>query len=137
MFVDVLVSALCFCICGCDLLLDLNWKDALYFLELSNSPGDGRLWFEGVVAYARTARCRSSPPSMAFVETVLYGCTKHSACPLDCVFVGHVTMCCIPHVLVKSQISCDVNCVPLSETIHLGMPISVKISFKCLITLNE
>ena len=47
----------------------------LYFLELSNSAGDGRLWFKGVVAYARIARCGSSPPSMAFV-TVFYGLHK-------------------------------------------------------------
>ena len=46
-------------------------------------------------------------------------------------------MCCMPYVLVKSLNSCEVNCVPPSETIHLGIPISVKMSFKYLITLNE
>ena len=108
----------------------------LYFLELSNSAGDGRLWFKGVVAYARIARCGSSPPSMAFVRLFFMVCTKHSSCPLDCVFVGDVTVCCMSHAHVKSLNSCEVNCVLPSETIHLGMPISVKISFKCLITLN-
>ena len=109
----------------------------LYFLEFSNSVGDGRLWFKGVVAYARIARCGSSPPSMAFVRLFFIVCTKCSACPLDCAFVGDVTVCCMPHVLVKSRNSCDVNWVPPSETMHLGMPISVKISFRCLITLKE
>ena len=64
-------------------------------------------------------------------------CTKHSACPLDCAFVGDVTVCCMPHAFVKSRNSCEVNCVPPSETMHLGMPISVKISFRCLIKLKE
>ena len=109
----------------------------LYFLELSNSAGDGRLWFKGVVAYARIARCGSSPPSMAFVRLFSIVCTKRSACPLDRVFVGDVTLCCMPHVLVKSWNSCDVSWVPPSETMHRGMPISVKISFRCLITLKE
>ena len=57
----------------------------LYLLELSNSAGDGRLWFKGVVMYDRIARCGSSPPSMAFVRLFFIVCTKHSACPLDCI----------------------------------------------------
>ena len=109
----------------------------LYFLELSNSAGEGRLWFKGVVMYVRIAWCRSSPTSMAFVRLFFIVCTKHSAWPLDCAFVGDVTVCYIPHVLVKSLSSCEVNCVLPSETMHLGIPISVKMSFKCLITLTE
>ena len=58
------------------LLLDCNWRMHLYFLELSNSAGVGRLWFKGVVAYVRIARCRSSPPSMAFVRLFFYGLYK-------------------------------------------------------------
>ena len=64
-------------------------------------------------------------------------CTKHSACLLDCAFVGDMTMCCIPHVLAKSLNSCEVNCVLPSETMHLGTPISVKMSFRCLMALIE
>ena len=109
----------------------------LYFLELSNSAGDVRLWFKGVVTYVRIARGGSSPPSMAFVRLFFIVCTKCSACPLDCAFVGDVTVCCIPHVFGKSLNSCEVNCVLPSETMHLGIPISVKISFKCLMTLTE
>ena len=100
----------------------------LYLLELSNSVGDGRLWFKGV-KYVRMTRCGSSPPSMAFVRLFFIVCTKHSACPLNCAFIGDVTVCCTPHALVKSLNSCEVNCVPLSETIHLGIPISVKYKF--------
>ena len=109
----------------------------LNFLEFSNSAGEGRLWFKGVVMYERIAKCGSSPPSIALVRLFLIVCTKHSAWPLDCAFVGDVILCCIPHVLVKSLNSCDVNWVPPSETMHLGMPISVKISLRCLIILNE
>ena len=68
----------------------------LYLLELSNSAGDGRLWFKSVVTYVRIARCGSSPPSMAFMRLFFIVCTKHSACPLDCAFVGDLTVCCIP-----------------------------------------
>ena len=75
-------------------------------------------------------------PSMALMRLFLIVCTKHSAWPLDCAFVGDVTLCCTPHFLVKSWNSCEVNWVPLSEIIHLGMPISVKISFRCLIMLD-
>ena len=92
---------------------------------------------QGCCDILRIARCGSSPPSMAFVRLFSIVCTKCSACPLDCAFVGDMTVCCIPHVLVKSLNSCEVNCVPPSETIHLGIPISVKISFKCLMTLTE
>ena len=35
---------------------------------------------------------------------------------LDYALVGDVTLCCIPHIFIKSLNSCDVNCVPLSET---------------------
>ena len=116
--------------------LDLLLKH-LYFLELSNSAGEGRLWFRGVVMYVRIARCGSSPPSMAFVRLFFIVYTKCSAWPLDCAFVGDVIVCCIPHVFVKSLNSCKVNCVLPSETMHLGTPISVKMSFRCLITLAE
>ena len=74
---------------------------------------------------------------MALVRLFLIVCTKHSAWPLDCALVGDVILCCMSHLLVKSLNSCDVNCVPLSETIHLGTPISMKISLRCLITLTE
>ena len=74
---------------------------------------------------------------MAFVRLFFIVCANYSAWPLDCAFVGDVTVCCIPHILVKSLNSCEVNCVPPSETMHLGTPISVKMSFKCLITLSE
>ena len=116
----------------------LSWTGSKhqYFLELSNSAGEGRLWFKGVVMYVRIAKCGSSPPSLAFVRLFFIVCTKHSACPLDCI-VGDVTVCCIPHVFVKSLNSCEVNCVPPSESMHLGTPISVKMSFKCLMTLTE
>ena len=70
------------------------------------------------------AKCESSLPSMALVRLFLIVCIKHSAWPLDCALVGDVTLCCIPHILVKSLNSCDVNCVPPSETMHLGIPIS-------------
>ena len=109
----------------------------LNFLEFNNFAGEGRLWFKGVVIYERMAKCRSSSPSMAFVRHFLIVSTKHSTCPLDCAFVGDVTLCCIPQVFMKSWNSCDVNYVPPSETIHLGIPISLKIPLRCLITLIE
>ena len=77
------------------------------------------------------------PPSMALVRLFFIVCIKCSAWPLAYAFVGDVILCCIPHVFVKSLNSCEINCVPPSETIHLGIPISVKTSFRCLITLNE
>ena len=61
------------------------------------------------MAYARIAKCGSSPPSMAFVRLFFIVCTKCSACPLDWAFVGDVTLWCMPHVFVKSWNSCDVN----------------------------
>ena len=64
-------------------------------------------------------------------------CINRSACPLDCAFVGDVTLWCMPHVFVKSWNSCDVNWVPPSEIMHLGIPISVKMSFRCLMTLRS
>ena len=109
----------------------------LDFLEFNNSAGEGRLWFKDVVMYERIAKCRSSPPSMAVVRLFLIVCTKCSTWSLDCALVGEVTLCRIPHIFMKSWNSCDVNCVPPSETIHLGTPISVKISLRCLITLIE
>ena len=49
----------------------------LYFLELSNSAGDGRLWFKGVVMYVMIARCAGLLlPSMAFVRLFLIVCAK-------------------------------------------------------------
>ena len=86
--------------------------------------------------YERMAKFRSSPPSMALVRLFLIVCTKCSAWPLDCALVGDVTVL-YTHIPVKSLDSCDVNCVPLSETIHLGTPISMRISLGCLITLIE
>ena len=71
----------------------------LYFLELSNSVGDGRLWFKGVVAYARIVRCGSSPPSMVFVRLFFMVCTKCSTYPLDCAFVSDVTVAVCPMIL--------------------------------------
>ena len=85
--------------------------------------------------YERMAKCRSSPPSMALGRLFLIVCTKCSAWPLDCALVGDVILCCMSHLLVKSLNSCDVNCVPLSETMQLDTPISMKISLRCLITL--
>ena len=103
----------------------------LNFLEFSNSAGEGRLWFKGLVMYERMAKCESSPPSMALVRLFLIVCTKCSTFSLDYALVGDVTLCCTPHIFMKSLNSCDVNCVPPSETIHLGTPISVKISLRC------
>ena len=76
----------------------------LNFLEFSNSASEGRLWFKGVVMYERIAKCRSSPPSMASVRLFLIVCTKHSTWPLDCALVGDVTLCCMSHILVKSEL---------------------------------
>ena len=64
---------------------------------------------------------------MALIRLFMIVCTKHSAWPLDYALVGDVILCCMPHLLIESLNSCDVNCVPLSETIHLGTPISLRL----------
>ena len=99
----------------------------LNFLDFSSSAGKGRLWFKGAVMYESIARYGSYPPSMALVRLFLIVCTKCSAWPLDCALVGDVILCCMSHLLVKSLNSCDVNCVPSTETMHLSTPIYVKI----------
>ena len=82
------------------------------------------------------AKCRFSPPSMALVRLFLIVRTKISTWPLDCALVGDVILCFMSHLLIKSMNSCYVNCVPPSETILLGTPISMKTSLRCLITLT-
>ena len=109
----------------------------LNFLEFNNSAGDSRLWFKGVVMYNRIAKCKSSPPSIALVRLFFTVCTNLSACPLDCALVGDMILGSICQSLVKSLNSCDVNCVPPSETMHFGILTIVKISFKILITLSK
>ena len=77
------------------------------------------------------------PSFHGFGETILDSLYKHSTWPLDCALVGEVTLCCIPHIFLKSLNYLDMNCVPPSETIHLGTPLSLTISLRCLITLVE
>ena len=62
-------------------------------------------------------------------------CANLSAWPLDCAFIGGVILYSVCHSQVKSLNSYNVNCVSPSEIIHLGTPITVKISFRILITL--
>ena len=116
---------------------DQSGSKHLNFLEFSNSDGDGRLWFKGAVMYDRIAKCKSSPPSITLVRLFFTVSTNLSAWQLDCALVGNVILWSMCQSLLKSLNSCDVNCVPPSETIHLGIPTVVKISFKILITLNE
>ena len=118
-------------------LLDLKWQQAFEFSSSSITLLVRVDCGSRVVMYERIARCRSSPPSMALVRLFLMVCTKCSTCPLDCAVVGDMTLCCMPHIFMKSLNSWDVNCVPSFETIHLGTPIYVKISLRCLITLIE
>ena len=87
--------------------------------------------------YDRMAKCKSSPPSIAFVRLFFTVCMNLSAWPLDCAFVGDVILWSICQSLMKSLNSCDINCVPPSEIIHFEIPTIVKISFRTLITLSE
>ena len=129
------ITFLCLCVCsGC---CNQSRSKHLNFLEFNNSAGDGRSWFKGVVMYDKIAKCKSSPPSITLVRLFFTLCTNLSAWPLDCALVGDVTLWSMCQSLVKSLNSCDVNCMLLSETMHLGTPTVVKMSFRVLITLNE
>ena len=136
----------CSCFCDCIAFLDCwvwfccsirSGSRHQNVLEFSSSAGDERLWFRGVEIYERIARCKSSPPSMALVRLFLMVWMSHSAWPLDCALVGDVILCCMSHLCMKFLNSCAVICVPPSETMHHGMPISVKISLRCLIVVVE
>ena len=118
------ITLLCLCMCfGC---CNRSGSKHLNFLEFSNSAGDGRLWFKGVVMYDRIAKCRSSPPSIALVRLFFTVCTNLSTWPLDCALVGDVILWSICQSLMKSLNSCDVNCVPPSEIMHFGIPTVVR-----------
>ena len=108
----------------------------LYFLEFSNSAGDGSLWFNGVVLYVSSAKSTSSPSSMVFIMDAFIVCTKRSAIPLDWGFLGDDSLCSICQSFVKSWNSVAIYCGPPSETMTLGTPSLVKTAFiSCIKTL--
>ena len=101
----------------------------LYFLEFSNSAGDGRLWLSGVVLYVKSARLTSSPSSMVLRSDAFIVCTHLSAIPFDCGFLADEVLCSICQSFVKSLNSTEVYWGPPSQTIVFVTPILVKAAF--------
>ena len=101
----------------------------LYFLEFSNSAGNGSLWLRGVVLYVKSAKSTSSPSSIVFMSDAFIVWTHLSTIPFDWGFLGDETLCSICHCLIKSLNSGYVYCGPPSETITSGTPSLVKTAF--------
>ena len=101
----------------------------MYFLEFSNSAGDGSLWLRGVVLYVKNAKSMSSPSSIVFMSEAFIVCTHLSAIPFDWGFLGDETLFSICHHFMKSLNSSEVYCGPPSETMTFGTPSSVKTAF--------
>ena len=79
--------------------------------------------------YDKMAKCMSSHPSINFVRLFLTVCTNLSTCPLDCAFVCDATLCSICNFLWSlGTLTRWIECHHLG--MHLGTPISVKISFR-------
>ena len=115
--------------------LELSWSlvgticvgsRVLYFLEFSNSAGDGSLWLRGVVLYVKNVKSTSSPSSIVFMSDTFTVCTHLSAIPFDLGFLGDETLCSIYHCFIKSLNFAEVYCGPPSETMTFGTPSLVK-----------
>ena len=116
---------------------DMAGRFDLYLLPFRSSHGDGRLWSIGVVLRHNIAKWGAPPLSFAFVKSFFTVCTVLSMNPFDLGYSGELVTWSNPYLALKTRISSELYCGPLSEISLSGIPCSSKISLRWLMTVLE